>query len=353
MDVARIAVEKEIQNQPDQQAELPDQQVEQPDQQVEQPGQQVEQPDQEVQQPVNQKPDQEVEQPVNQNPDQQLDQKTDELDQTSNQQADQQSEHSDDGKNEVDNLNDEQSSTKEASASQDYTETGDDATKQTSEQPSDTETTAPIASQIGEQHKDETEAAEHPESSTPNPSNIQGTTTAEDTTIPALLPEVSSELTTQHQDESTTGISQHTPTNNQESEVPGEPTTKTDDEQGDNSTSMIAELSMENVAAHDIANPPVLERNTTQQTLTNVTLIDNPIRLEQLSRSSLDSDDSKKLQSRQITQPPSTSTGNINKEDDIIVIAGTVDTTTMKSSISSSSLSNVSALTDKDVPTSQ
>lgn len=340
MDVARIAVEKEIQNQPDQQAKLPDQQVEQPDQQVEQPGQQFEQPDQQVEQPVNQKPDQEVEQPVNQKPDQQLDQKADKLEQISNQQADQQSEHLGDGKNEVDNLNDEQGSTEEASASHDHTETGrDDATKQTSQQPSDTEAMAPIATKIGEQDNDQTEAAE---SSTPDPSNIQGT--EEDTTVPALLPEASSELTTQHQDESTTGPSQHTPTDTQESEVPGEPTTKTDD--------MIAELSMENVAAHDIANPPVLERNTTQQTLTNVTLIDNPIRLEQLSRSSLDSDNSK-LQSRQITQLPSTSTGNINKEDNIIVIAGTVDIATMKSSISSSSLSNISALTDEDVPTSQ
>ena len=347
LDIARIAVEKELQNQPDEQ---PNQQVEQPaaDQQPDQPAadqqpdQQIEQLDQQVEQPDEQS---ESDQQVNQKPE--LDQK-----------PDQQSQHSGDGQNEVDNLNDKQSSIKEVSATQDHAEPGgDDTTKQTSEQPSDTEATTPIASQIDEQHKDETATVEQPENGIPDPSNIQGTTTAEeDTTVPAVPPELSSELAIQHQDEPTTeqASSQHKPADTQdsiESEVPGERTTMTDDQE-ENSTSMVAELSMENVAAHDIANPPVIERNATQQTLTTVTMIDNPIRLEQLSRSTLDSDDSKKFQSQQITQQPSTSTGNINK-DDIIAIAGTVDTATMKSFISSSSLSNISALTDEEMPTSQ
>ena len=393
--MARIAVEKELQNQPDQQVEQPDQQIEHPeqqvehpeqpekqveqsDQQIEQPAQQVEQPDQQTEQPNQQvehleqkiehseqqieQPDQQVEQPdqlVDQ-PAQQVeqpDQHTEQLDQQTeqpgqqfeqpdqvNEKPDQQSEHSG-HQNEADHLNGKQSNTVVPSISPDHTAGGNET-----QQKSLKAAATPTVSQTNEQHNDEIVATEQ---ANPDPSNTQESTTVEeDATILVIPPEVTSEQTTQHQNDSTVEQppSTHPPTDTQgavDNEVPSDPTTTED-----NNTSKIAELSVENVAAHDEAYPPVIERNTTQQTLTTVTMIDNPIRLEQLSRSSLDSDDSKKLLSQQITQQSSTSR-NIGKEDDIIAIAGTVDTATMQSSISSSSLSNVSPLTDDETPTTQ
>ena len=112
----------------------------------------------------------------------------------------------------------------------------------------------------------------------------------------------------------------------------------------------VAELSVANLAAHDVANPPLIERSNTQQTLTSVTMLDNPIRLEQLtnSRSSLNSDYSKRHRHQQIVQTASTTgvNGDAKPNDDVIAIAGTVDTGTVKSSISSSTLSNVTDLTE-------
>ena len=113
-------------------------------------------------------------------------------------------------------------------------------------------------------------------------------------------------------------------------------------------TDAIAKLSVANLAAHNIANPPLIERTDTLQTLTTVTMLDNPIRLEQLSRSSLDTDHSKKHRHQQIVQTVSTMAvnGDGKQNDDVIAITGTVDTGAMKSSISSSTLSNVTDLTE-------
>ena len=113
-------------------------------------------------------------------------------------------------------------------------------------------------------------------------------------------------------------------------------------------TDAIAKLSVANLAAHNIANPPLIERTDTLQTLTTVTMLDNPIRLEQLSRSSLDTDHSKKHRHQQIVQTVSTMAvnGDGKQNDDVIAITGTVDTGAVKSSISSSTLSNVTDLTE-------
>ena len=112
-----------------------------------------------------------------------------------------------------------------------------------------------------------------------------------------------------------------------------------------NTSDKIAELSMENLKAHDIANPPLIERTNTQQTLTSVTMLVNPIRLKQLSQSSLDSDYNK---NQQITQTISTTAvvGDKKPSDDVILITGTVDTGAVKSSVSSSTLSNITDLTE-------
>ena len=112
-----------------------------------------------------------------------------------------------------------------------------------------------------------------------------------------------------------------------------------------NTSDKVAELSMANLAAHDIANPPLIERTNTQQTLTSVTMLDNPIRLEQFSRSSLDSDYNK---NQQITQAISTTAviGDKKPNDDVILISGMVDTGAVKSSVSSSTLSNITDLTE-------
>lgn len=119
-------------------------------------------------------------------------------------------------------------------------------------------------------------------------------------------------------------------------------------ESSENKNDTVAELSVANLEAFNVANPPLVERTNTQQTLTSVTMLDNPIRLEQLSRSSLDSDYSKKRTHQQIVQTISTTAINGDgkpSNDDVIAIAGTVDTGAVKS-ISSSTLSNITDLTE-------
>lgn len=123
-----------------------------------------------------------------------------------------------------------------------------------------------------------------------------------------------------------------------------EPTTESK-----NRSDEVAELSIANLAAHDVANPPLIERTDTQQTLTTVTMLDNPIRLEQLSRSSLDTDHSRRHKHQQIVQTISTIavSGDAKpNDDDVIAISGMIDTGAVKSSTSSSTLSNVTDLTE-------
>ena len=202
-----------------------------------------------------------------------------------------------------------------------------------------------VVTAVTAQH-DETEDTQKQKDDIINLPSTQNVVTAtnEDTITKPALPEPTSQDATQQ--ESTPSVTQ---------DANSQLTLQQDNTDGakapselDNTTDEVAELSVANLAAHDMANPPLIERTDTQQTLTTVTMLDNPIRLEQLSRSSLDSDYSKKQQQQLIVQTVSPTAGDNkpNNSDDVIAIAGTVDTGAVKSSISSSSLSNITDLTE-------
>ena len=384
LDVARIAVEKELQKseeqsdqriQSDQHAQLDDQTKDQDQQHVDE--------DQQHNDQGQQNNDQEHQ--VNDNQDNDQDQNQQQNDQDQNQQQndqDQNQQQNDQDQNQQQNDQDQQfishnqpqqdvndqTTTDEPSneqtrktsttemGNQDQPPTDDHIVTTHSEIPmqtADTAQTSDTTEKANVESADVVEVMQHEEAddvqkqndnvTNPSTQSNEVTVADEDTNTKSAAPEPTTQDTG-----STQNVTQNSTTHNSQQTLPQddnneiEATTNELEEK-------VAELSIENLAAHDIANPPLKERRMDTQTLTTVTMMDNPVRLEQFSRSSLDSSDSKKRKHQQIVQSISVTAVNGDGtpgNNDAIAISGTVNTGVVKSSISSSTLSNVTDLTE-------